>query len=107
MKLAKVAVACEPRRDIPGPLGFRQRLERAAAANYSVPLLARFDARAPRYDMHPGREHHAPGFLDCMHSSFERGLFEPEAFGLLHALEHRLQHARRQEGNGRLRPLVS
>jgi len=88
-RLSTRALSCEARRISLGAVGWRQQIERAAAAALGVQLLARSDARDARFDAHPGRVHGKRPFLDCVHNSFVPGSFDVEALSLLHALEQR------------------
>ena len=87
--LSTRALSCEAHRLSLGTVGWRQQIERAAAAARGVQLLARSEARDARFDAHPGRVHGARPFLDCVHSSFAPGAFDVEALGLLQALDER------------------
>lgn len=88
-RLSTRALSCEARRLSLGAIGWRQQIERAAAAARGVQLLARSEARDARFDAHPGRVHGARPFLDCVHNSFAPGAFDVEALNLLQALESR------------------
>ena len=85
-RLSTRALSCEARRISLGAVGWRQQIERAAAAALGVQLLARSDARDARFDAHPGRVHGTRPFLDCVHNSFVPGSFDVEALSLLHKL---------------------
>ena len=69
--------------------------ERAVAREYGLELLSRYDARLPRWDLHPGVQRgKAPFYFDCAHSSFARGAFDVEASALFDAIEERFGSSR-------------
>ena len=63
---------------------------REAAREARVPLLSAYDARAERWDAHPGIQGGADvsnAIFDCAHSSLAPGVYDGEVISLVRLLE--------------------
>ena len=72
------------------PVSWRIAFEREAAREARVPLLSAYDARAERWDAHPGIQGGADvsnAIFDCAHSSLAPGVYDGEVISLVRLLE--------------------